>query len=155
VLPVRACVGEELCKLEYSAREGWTEVVALSENVAHDQRAETLPFGSEFAPVAEVHVGEGIRHGASGDIDDISRSQKAIAAMCVDVEGLDRGGVGACAETGRIAATKNNAIAAAQTAISFFLLPALLKVDPPTAFAVLDIHQCAEIPKDSDTRDAH
>ena len=54
--------------------------------------------------------------------------------MCVVVEGLDGDGEGACAEIGRIDATNNNGIAAAQTAISSFLFPVLLKVDPPTAF---------------------
>ena len=36
-----------------------------------------------------------------------------------------------CAEIGRIAATKNNAIETVQMAVNFILLVALLKVVPP------------------------
>ena len=72
-------IGEELGMLEHSARVRWAEVVALSENVAHDQRAKHHIW-LRFTPVAEEHVGEGIRLGASGQIDDICRAKKAITA---------------------------------------------------------------------------
>ena len=128
-------IGEELGKLEYGAGVGRAEVVALSENVAHHQRAKH-DLRLRVAPVAEEHVGECIRDGASRKIDDISRAQKAIAANVWSVVELCReADTGACAETVRMAATTNNAIEAAQTAVNFLLFPALLKVVPPTAFA--------------------